>query len=237
MGFLGAIKKAVGKVQKVAATVARNPVVRAVNPAIAVAAKSVAQPGRALQVASSAFGGPAGAAGRLLPANVTGGLQSIGNTLATHIKTPGIMENLGPSLGFTVGGFDFKLPDFSGKPSTPIPRYDPPPAVAAVLNEAARMIPGVRAAEKIINVAKTTRKGTTVGYLGDSPPLMPSHTTGATVSRLPTATAPRRKYRRMNPLNPKALNRSIRRARAFEKFARRTIALNVNRKFKRRKRR
>lgn len=32
-----------------------------------------------------------------------------------------------------------------------------------------------------------------------------------------------KRYRRMNPLNPKALNRAIRRAQGFEKFAKRTV--------------
>lgn len=34
----------------------------------------------------------------------------------------------------------------------------------------------------------------------------------------------RKKYRRMNPLNPKALKRAIRRAEGFEKFARKTVS-------------
>lgn len=33
----------------------------------------------------------------------------------------------------------------------------------------------------------------------------------------------RKKYRHMNPLNPKALKRALRRAESFEKFARRTV--------------
>jgi len=33
----------------------------------------------------------------------------------------------------------------------------------------------------------------------------------------------RKKYRRMNPLNPRALKRALRRAEGFEKFARRTV--------------
>lgn len=33
----------------------------------------------------------------------------------------------------------------------------------------------------------------------------------------------RKRYRRMNPLNPKALRRALRRAEKFEKFARRTV--------------
>lgn len=33
----------------------------------------------------------------------------------------------------------------------------------------------------------------------------------------------RKKYRRMNPLNPRALRRALRRAEGFEKFARRTV--------------
>jgi hypothetical protein len=34
----------------------------------------------------------------------------------------------------------------------------------------------------------------------------------------------RRKYRKMNPLNPKALRRALRRAEGFEKFAKRTMS-------------
>lgn len=33
-----------------------------------------------------------------------------------------------------------------------------------------------------------------------------------------------KKYRRMNPLNPKALRRALRRAEGFEKFARKTVS-------------
>jgi len=33
----------------------------------------------------------------------------------------------------------------------------------------------------------------------------------------------RKKYRRMNPLNPRALKRALRRAEGFEKFARKTV--------------
>lgn len=34
---------------------------------------------------------------------------------------------------------------------------------------------------------------------------------------------PRRKYRKMNPLNPRALKRALRRAEGFEQFAARTV--------------
>lgn len=34
----------------------------------------------------------------------------------------------------------------------------------------------------------------------------------------------KKKYRRMNPLNPKALRRALRRAEGFEKFARKTVS-------------
>lgn len=49
----------------------------------------------------------------------------------------------------------------------------------------------------------------------------------------------RKKYRRMNPLNPKALRRALRRAEGFEKFAKRTVnALHTGpRKFKSTRRR
>lgn len=47
----------------------------------------------------------------------------------------------------------------------------------------------------------------------------------------------RKKYRRMNPLNPRALKRALRRAEGFEKFAKRTMNALVKpgggRKFKR----
>jgi len=47
----------------------------------------------------------------------------------------------------------------------------------------------------------------------------------------------RRKYRKLNPLNPKALKRALRRAEGFEKFAKRTMVALVKpgggRKFKR----
>lgn len=47
----------------------------------------------------------------------------------------------------------------------------------------------------------------------------------------------RKKYRKMNPLNPKALRRALRRAEGFEKFAKRTMSALVKpgggRKFKR----
>jgi len=39
----------------------------------------------------------------------------------------------------------------------------------------------------------------------------------------PLFTWGRKKYRRMNPLNPRALKRALRRAEGFEKFARRTV--------------
>lgn len=39
----------------------------------------------------------------------------------------------------------------------------------------------------------------------------------------PLVTFGRKKYRRMNPLNPKALKRALRRAEGFEKFARQTV--------------
>jgi hypothetical protein len=42
----------------------------------------------------------------------------------------------------------------------------------------------------------------------------------------------RRRYRRMNPLNPRALRRALSRARSFEKFARRTITITSRMKFK-----
>jgi hypothetical protein len=37
-------------------------------------------------------------------------------------------------------------------------------------------------------------------------------------------TGQRKKYRRMNPLNPKALRRALRRAEGFEKFAKKTMS-------------
>jgi len=47
----------------------------------------------------------------------------------------------------------------------------------------------------------------------------------------------RKKYRKLNPLNPKALKRALRRAEGFEKFAKRTMVALVKpgggRKFKR----
>lgn len=47
----------------------------------------------------------------------------------------------------------------------------------------------------------------------------------------------KRKYRKLNPLNPKALKRALRRAEGFEKFAKRTMVALVKpgggRKFKR----
>lgn len=39
----------------------------------------------------------------------------------------------------------------------------------------------------------------------------------------PFITFGKKKYRRMNPLNPKALKRALRRAEGFEKFARQTV--------------
>lgn len=39
----------------------------------------------------------------------------------------------------------------------------------------------------------------------------------------PLITWGKKKYRRMNPLNPKALKRALRRAEGFEKFARQTV--------------
>lgn len=39
----------------------------------------------------------------------------------------------------------------------------------------------------------------------------------------PLFTWGRKKYRRMNPLNPRALKRALRRAEGFEKFAKRTV--------------
>lgn len=39
----------------------------------------------------------------------------------------------------------------------------------------------------------------------------------------PFVTWGRKKYRRLNPLNPKALKRALRRAEGFEKFAKRTV--------------
>lgn len=39
----------------------------------------------------------------------------------------------------------------------------------------------------------------------------------------PFITPSGKRYRRMNPLNPKALRRALRRAEGFEKFARRTV--------------
>ncbi len=39
----------------------------------------------------------------------------------------------------------------------------------------------------------------------------------------PLFTWGKKKYRRMNPLNPRALKRALRRAEGFEKFARRTV--------------
>ncbi len=39
----------------------------------------------------------------------------------------------------------------------------------------------------------------------------------------PFVTWGRKKYRRMNPLNPRALKRALRRAEGFEKFAKRTV--------------
>lgn len=53
----------------------------------------------------------------------------------------------------------------------------------------------------------------------------------------PFITYGRKKYRRMNPLNPRALKRAIRRAEGFEKFAKKTMSALVKpgggRKFKR----
>lgn len=51
----------------------------------------------------------------------------------------------------------------------------------------------------------------------------------------------RKKYRKMNPLNPRALKRALRRAEGFEKFAKRTMSALVKpgggRKFKKTSRR
>jgi len=40
----------------------------------------------------------------------------------------------------------------------------------------------------------------------------------------PSWGAPKKRYRKMNPLNPRALKRAIRRAEGFEKFARKTVS-------------
>lgn len=52
----------------------------------------------------------------------------------------------------------------------------------------------------------------------------------ATVTQLPGTT--RRRYRRMNPLNPRALRRSMRRVHAFAKFARHTMTFAQHHRMK-----
>lgn len=46
----------------------------------------------------------------------------------------------------------------------------------------------------------------------------------------------RRRYRRMNPLNPRALRRSMRRVHAFAKFARHTMTFTQHHRMKRTRR-
>lgn len=66
----------------------------------------------------------------------------------------------------------------------------------------------------------------------DAAPGMVGGAAGYTIGRLPqlSPSAPmgplfdeKKKYRRMNPLNPRALRRALRRAEGFEKFAKRTV--------------
>lgn len=45
----------------------------------------------------------------------------------------------------------------------------------------------------------------------------------------------RPRYRRMNPLNPRALRRSMRRVQSFAKFARKTISFTQRVKMKKRR--
>lgn len=47
----------------------------------------------------------------------------------------------------------------------------------------------------------------------------------------------RRRYRRMNPLNPRALRRSMRRVQAFARFARKTMQFTKTHRMKKHRRR
>lgn len=163
----------------------------------------------------------AGGVGTMLPAlsGITGINVAAGKPFSFGVSLPSI--NPGPTSVFRpneqAGAMAKRVLDYAGVPG-------------AVSSK-------VKAGFDSMNAPRRQ----TVGYQGDAPPLLPSHTPSsgstANVRQLPgTVAQPHKKYRRMNPLNPRALSRSIRRARAFEKFARRTINLNVNRKFKKHKR-
>ncbi len=68
----------------------------------------------------------------------------------------------------------------------------------------------------IIPSAPSTRMPVNIGPLGIDP-------MSALPGGSPLFTYGKRRYRRMNPLNPRALKRALRRAEGFEKFAKKTV--------------
>lgn len=76
---------------------------------------------------------------------------------------------------------------------------------------------GVAMTPPILRDAAGSTIGGAVGYgIGRLPTLSPSE-------GLPFGLGGKKKYRKMNPLNPRALRRALRRAEGFEKFAKRTV--------------
>lgn len=106
---------------------------------------------------------------------------------------------LGAVVGGLIGGAAKKVGRFIGsKVGGAVGRAGA--AVGPVLRDAA---PGI--------------VGGAAGYtIGRIPQLAPS-------SEMPFFGGEKKKYRRMNPLNPRALKRALRRAEGFEKFAKRTV--------------
>lgn len=92
-----------------------------------------------------------------------------------------------------------------------------------------KRVTGSRVGQKIDRVAESLPG---IGVVGGSllPSLSPINLGPVTVNPgailpggKPFISVAGKKYRRMNPLNPKALRRALRRAEGFEKFARRTV--------------
>lgn len=82
---------------------------------------------------------------------------------------------------------------------------------------------GKKLAPAARQVARDAAPGVVGGAVGFAAGQRAGTMTGPQPSLMPFFGEERKKYRRMNPLNPKALRRALRRAEGFEKFAKRTV--------------
>lgn len=100
--------------------------------------------------------------------------------------------------------------------------------VGAAVGGAVRRIVGSRVGRATLEQAPGVGAGIALTQLaqrtGMQMPMMPGGGAAPGTELTFPGVGQKKKYRKMNPLNPRALRRALRRAEGFEKFARKTVS-------------